>query len=73
MRTRGCNQINFSQLELVALVAGETMVNMKDIRTIGQRIAREFHPQRVILFGSHARGTAGADSDGFCEPILQEK
>lgn len=50
-------------MELVALAAGEIMVNMKDIRTIGQRIAREFHPQRVILFGSHARGTAGADSD----------
>lgn len=39
------------------------MVNMKDIRMIGRRIAREFHPQRVILFGSYARGTAGADSD----------
>ena len=39
------------------------MVSMKAIRTLGQRIAHEFHPQRVILFGSHARGTAGADSD----------
>ena len=39
------------------------MANMQDIRAIGRRIAREFRPQRIILFGSHARGTAGADSD----------
>lgn len=28
-----------------------------------QRIVDRFHPDRVILFGSHARGTAGPDSD----------
>jgi uncharacterized protein len=39
------------------------MVSMKDIRILGRRIAREFRPERVILFGSYARGTAGADSD----------
>jgi uncharacterized protein len=39
------------------------MVNIDDIRGLGRRIGREFHPQRVILFGSHASGTAGADSD----------
>ena len=39
------------------------MASMKQIRTLGRRIAREFHPQRIILFGSHARGTAGTDSD----------
>ena len=39
------------------------MVSMKDIRAVGERIAREFRPQRVILFGSHARGAAGPDSD----------
>lgn len=39
------------------------MVSMKTIRTIGERIAREFHPHRVILFGSYARGTAVVDSD----------
>jgi predicted nucleotidyltransferase len=27
------------------------------------RIVRMFHPDRVILFGSHARGQAGPDSD----------
>ena len=39
------------------------MVNMKAIREVGRRIGEEFHPQRVLLFGSYARGTANADSD----------
>jgi uncharacterized protein len=39
------------------------MANLNDIQMIGRRIAREFHPQRIILFGSHARGTANTDSD----------
>ena len=39
------------------------MVTMQQIRDIGRRIGREFHPQRVMLFGSHAHGTATADSD----------
>jgi predicted nucleotidyltransferase len=28
-----------------------------------KRIVRRFHPDKIILFGSHARGTAGPDSD----------
>jgi predicted nucleotidyltransferase len=28
-----------------------------------RRIVQRFDPERVILFGSHARGTAGPDSD----------
>lgn len=28
-----------------------------------QRIVSEFHPEKIILFGSHARGTAGPGSD----------
>jgi len=28
-----------------------------------RRIVERFHPERIILFGSHARGTAGPDSD----------
>jgi len=39
------------------------MASMKDIRAVGKRIGREFFAQRVILFGSHARGAAGPDSD----------
>jgi len=39
------------------------MVTMRQIRQVGRRIAREFRPQRVVLFGSRARGAATADSD----------
>jgi len=32
------------------------MVSMRKIREVGRRIGREFHPDRVVLFGSHAEG-----------------
>jgi predicted nucleotidyltransferase len=35
----------------------------RDIRNLARRIAEEIAPQRVILFGSYARGGAGPDSD----------
>lgn len=28
-----------------------------------RRIVERFHPERIVLFGSHARGTAGPHSD----------
>jgi uncharacterized protein len=28
-----------------------------------REIVRKFHPERIILFGSHVRGGAGPDSD----------
>lgn len=36
---------------------------MSEIRALAERIAGEFKPERIILFGSHAQGTAGPDSD----------
>ena len=33
------------------------------IDRIVQRLVRRFHPEKVILFGSWARGDAGANSD----------
>ncbi|MBI4434251.1 nucleotidyltransferase domain-containing protein [Candidatus Uhrbacteria bacterium] len=33
------------------------------IRAIADKIAREYQPERIILFGSHAWGTPGPDSD----------
>ena len=35
----------------------------KEIRQMVRRIVSLFHPERIILFGSHARGDAGPDSD----------
>ncbi|HUU91928.1 MAG TPA: nucleotidyltransferase domain-containing protein [Phycisphaerae bacterium] len=39
------------------------MVRMKEIEEVGRRIGREFRPDRVLLFGSYADGTATDDSD----------
>jgi predicted nucleotidyltransferase len=39
------------------------MVEMDKIRHLSERIAREFHPERIILFGSYAYGTPSNDSD----------
>ena len=39
------------------------MVAMKEIREFSRRIAREFRPERVVLFGSYATGGATEDSD----------
>jgi predicted nucleotidyltransferase len=39
------------------------MVPMKDIRAFARRIAREFKPKRIILFGSYAYGRPTRDSD----------
>lgn len=39
------------------------MVAMKDIIELSDQIAHEFHPERIILYGSHARGDATEDSD----------
>jgi predicted nucleotidyltransferase len=39
------------------------LVSLKDIRALARQIGREFRPQKVILFGSYARGTPTEDSD----------
>jgi predicted nucleotidyltransferase len=33
------------------------------INRMVKRIVKNFHPDKIILFGSHARGDAGPDSD----------
>lgn len=39
------------------------MVEMDKIQDVSERIAREFQPERIILFGSYAYGTPTEDSD----------
>jgi predicted nucleotidyltransferase len=36
---------------------------MRQIQEFSRKLAREFRPERIVLFGSHARGSATADSD----------
>ena len=39
------------------------MASLAEIERYAERIAREFRPERIILFGSHALGAAREDSD----------
>jgi predicted nucleotidyltransferase len=38
-----------------------------------RRIVNQFHPEKVILFGSYARGTAGEDSDADVLVVMRVK
>jgi predicted nucleotidyltransferase len=39
------------------------MITQKQISDFGQRLGGEFHPQKVVLFGSYAYGHPNSDSD----------
>jgi uncharacterized protein len=39
------------------------MIGIERIRSLCDRIVKEFEPERVVLFGSHAYGSPRPDSD----------
>ena len=39
------------------------MIERNKIQTFVEEVVRQFHPKRVVLFGSHAYGTPNEDSD----------
>jgi len=39
------------------------MISRRQIRELSEQIAREFNPERIILFGSHAYGRPTDESD----------
>ena len=39
------------------------MISRGDIKAFVQQVVAQFHPQRIILFGSYAYGRPTADSD----------
>lgn len=39
------------------------MIRKKTIKKVAEEIVAQFHPQQVILFGSHAYGVPTKDSD----------
>jgi uncharacterized protein len=47
----------------MARTRGATLTVSEQIDRMVKRIVRKFHPEKIILFGSHARGDAGPDSD----------
>ena len=38
-------------------------MEIEKIKDLGRKIADEFHPEKIILFGSHAAGTQSEGSD----------
>ena len=47
------------------------MVALSTIQELAGRIAKEFDPERIILFGSYANGTAKSDSDVDLLVVMQ--
>ena len=45
------------------MLRAKPQVLRADIQRAVQKIVERFHPQKVILFGSHADGVPGEDSD----------
>ena len=45
------------------MAEAKTVVTLKHIKEIVHQIVQHSHPQKIILFGSHAYGTATVDSD----------
>ncbi|MEI8123104.1 MAG: nucleotidyltransferase domain-containing protein [bacterium] len=41
----------------------DVMITQKQIKDFGRRLAREFQPRKVVLFGSYAYGKPSPDSD----------
>ncbi|MBX3330538.1 MAG: nucleotidyltransferase domain-containing protein [Nitrospira sp.] len=50
---------------------GEIGAVQVTIAEMVRRIVKRFHPERIILFGSHARGTAGPHSDVDLLVVMQ--
>lgn len=53
-------------------VAGTVAKPIDSLPAVVDRIVRGFHPLRIILFGSHARGDAASDSDLDLLVVLPE-
>lgn len=49
------------------------MVSEQQIRELGRQIGREFGPEKVLLFGSYARGEQHSDSDVDLLVIMQTR
>ena len=49
------------------------MVALRDIARFSERLVQEFKPEKVVLFGSHARGTATEDSDVDLLVVMQHE
>jgi len=46
-----------------ARIEADVMISREAIQELADRIAKEFRPERIILFGSHAHGRPTEESD----------
>ena len=44
-------------------VRTQPRIPLRTIRRFARRVAEQFRPEKIILFGSHAYGQPNADSD----------
>ena len=49
------------------------MIHQNTIRSYARRIAREFKPEKIVLFGSYAQGQPTKDSDVDLMVIMAHK
>jgi predicted nucleotidyltransferase len=49
------------------------MATLKQIQAYADEVARRFHPEKIILFGSHAHGRPTRDSDVDLLVIMPHK
>ena len=52
-----------ARLSVAAIGKGATMVDLRTLEQAAKRLANQFDPERIILFGSYARGEADRHSD----------
>jgi predicted nucleotidyltransferase len=62
MRSKGAADRSLGAREEYFLMNTE-LSKGREIRQMVRRIVDQFHPEKVILFGSHARGEEGPGSD----------
>ena len=69
MRNEACRSLTpapmgFSRLASAGIFGEQWgVIERAQIRKFSQAVAREFHPEKIILFGSYAYGTPTEDSD----------
>ena len=57
---------------MLRVLGGREMTPADCIKVMADRIARDYDPVKIILFGSHARGEAGPESDIDLLVVLPE-
>ena len=63
MRTVSWNFRHIVNCDKIKAFSGANVIRPSTIRAYARRLAREFKPERVVLFGSYAYGNPTEDSD----------